>query len=147
MVFHGADPTTFLALATVVMAIATSLLAGFTYLSVRAFRRQTSVTYWLGQLENLYTPLHERILRYQVGLGEAMETAPSIRSPSTGLWEVTIEPLMLLHGHLATEELYEIYEEIVQLGGGAAVEDREARRLSFNERAEADYRTIRRNLR
>ncbi len=152
MVFHEADPTTFLALITMGMAIATSVLAFFTYLSVRAIRQQTSMAYRLARLQNLYTPLHEEFLRYEEGLGEwwHLGTGGLGGESEHNPWLNVIEPLMAQHGHLATTGLSEIYEGIVRLGPfpeGDDVEKREERLLSFRERAEADYRTIRGNLR
>ncbi len=148
---HEADPTTFLALITMVMAVATSVLAFFTYLTVRAIRQQTSMAYWLRQLQNLYTPLHEEVLRYGDGLGNTWDISGRGRGPNSfhNPWLDALEPLMSQHGHLAMEGLSEIYEEIVRLTRfpeGDQVKKREERLLSFRERIEADYRTIRRNL-
>ncbi len=147
MVFHGS-----LELFTLALAFATGALALFTYLSVRAIRQQTSMAYWLGQLQNLYTPLHEEFLRYEEdldttwelgegGLGQGSEHNP---------WQDALEPLMSQHGHLATDKLYEVYEEIVRLGPfpkGDDVKMRVQLLLSFKGKAETDFRTIRRNLR
>ncbi len=153
MVFHGADPTTLLAVVTLGMALATSLLAGFTYLTIRAIRRQTSMAYWMGQLQNLYTPLHAEILHFGEDLGDWYDVGPGgglHEEPPHNPWHDQIQPLMSRYGHLATDELHEIYEEITRLGPIYEPDDQPKQEeflRRFKETAEADYRAIRVNLR